>query len=158
MTDYISTHLDLSRGQKAKVLRAVKKGNPVSISIKRTHGGATQLPLTKTQNTKYHKLSEGKGMRLNLSKTQLEEIKSGGFLQFLLPLLTAALMPVAKKAGEFVADKGPGLAEDAFKGIKKLVTGKGCPSGEGLRLPGGRGLNLPGAKNPPTRSRSKKNP
>ena len=156
MTDYISTHLDLSKGQKAKVLRAVKKSEPVSISVKRTRGGTTQLPLTKTQNTKYHKLSEGKGMRLNLSKTQLEEIKSGGWLQFLLPLLAAAAMPIAKKAGEFIADEGPGAVKGAFKGIKKLVTGQGCPTGEGLRLPGGRGLNLPGAKNPPPRPRSKK--
>ncbi len=110
MSDYIATHLDLSKGQKAKVLRAVKKGGDASVSVKRTTGGALQLPLTPTQNARYLKLAPGKGMRLSLSKTQLEEVKSGGFLQFLLPLLAAAAMPVAKKLGETIADKGPGVA------------------------------------------------
>lgn len=154
MANYITTGFKLSESQKAKLVRGAQNKEATTIQISKTdlEGGVSNLPMTKRQLTKINKLKSGHSANITFSKTQLKHLVSAGFLQFLAPVLAslagAAIAPIGKAAGEALADAAP----KAFKGIKKLVTGKG------LRLPTerGTGLELPGTA-PARRSRTKPN-
>ena len=78
-TKYISTYIPLTEGQKKKLARAIKKSSEVSLLIDKHQikkKGNTELYLTERQITRHNKVkSEGKGITLSLSKTQISKMR-----------------------------------------------------------------------------------
>ena len=139
---YQEIGLSITPNQKKKVAREYKKGLPVSIQLKPDQlSGSDKMLLTETQIKQIEKAKKaGKGLRLSLSKTQLEEnMKSGGFLQFLLGLLPSLATGAASALGSFGMNKilGKGVQSHRIK-----------PKGKGLFLHGtqGEGVFLPGTQ------------
>ena len=77
-TKYISTYIPLTEGQKKKLARAIKNSSEVSLLIDKHQikkKGNTELYLTERQITRHNKVkSEGKGITLSLSKTQISKM------------------------------------------------------------------------------------
>ena len=77
--EYIPTHIHLSEGQMKKLARAIKNSSEVSLLIDKHQikkKGNTDLHLTKRQITRFNKVkSEGKGITLSLSKTQISKMR-----------------------------------------------------------------------------------
>ena len=78
-TKYISTYIPLTEGQIKKLARAIKNSSEVSLLIDKHQikkKGNTELYLTERQITRHNKVkSEGKGITLSLSKTQISKIR-----------------------------------------------------------------------------------
>lgn len=78
-TKYISTYIPLTEGQMKKLARAIKNSSEVSLLIDKHQikkKGNTELYLTKRQITRHNKVkSEGKGITLSLSKTQISKMR-----------------------------------------------------------------------------------
>ena len=93
MTEYIEVKTNLSNFQKEKIRKAIKQKNSVNIRISQLSGNDTLL-LTHTQVNHLRKaLDLGKAGNVMLSKTQIDAMKSGGFLGALLGGLAASLLP-----------------------------------------------------------------
>ena len=77
--EYIPTHIHLSEGQMKKLARAIKNSSEVRLLIDKHQikkKGNTDLHLTKRQITRFNKVkSEGKGITLSLSKTQISKMR-----------------------------------------------------------------------------------
>ena len=78
-TKYISTYIPLTEGQIKTLARAIKNSSEVSLLIDKHQikkKGNTELYLTERQIIRYNKLkSEGKGITLSLSKTQINKMR-----------------------------------------------------------------------------------
>ena len=78
-TKYNSTYIPLTEGQKKKLARAIKNSSEVSLLIDKhqiNKKGNTELYLTERQITRHNKVkSEGKGITLSLSKTQISKMR-----------------------------------------------------------------------------------
>lgn len=102
---YVKTKVYLTDTQIDKIKHAFKNGESVSLQISSEKPPNYDLHLTKTQLLKLDK-----GKRITLSKTQLK--KTGGFLPFLIPLLTTlatgALSGAAGWGARKVLDKTTG--------------------------------------------------
>lgn len=92
-SQYIEYGVTLRPGQAKKIYNAQMKGNDVTLELsKGSLQGSFKLPLTHTQINKISKATGG--IRLTLSKSQLNHMKkTGGFLPLaaLIPALGAVL-------------------------------------------------------------------
>jgi len=135
-TEYTDVNLPLTNGQVEKLKREAKKGSPFSIRINAKmigESGTMPMGLTNTQINKLEKAkSKGVGVVINISKTQLDNMrKSGsGFFSALSSMMNS--IDLQKKI----------LDEALAKPIRKGLTGKGIegtgrsrsePIGEGGR-------------------------
>ena len=97
MTDYLVVKTNLSDFQKQKIKKAIKQNNSVSVRISKLSGN-DELLLTNTQVNHLKKAFDlGKAANVMLSKTQLDKMKSGGFLGALLGSLAASLVTWSTK-------------------------------------------------------------
>ena len=100
MSRYNEFNVNISEGQKRKLKRALKVGEPTSIRL--TYEdliGNDDLYLTKSQIDKIKKAyAGGKGVTINMSKAQLDHNKKveGGFLGLLARLAMRAAPILAK--------------------------------------------------------------
>jgi hypothetical protein len=101
--------LNISENQLAKIKNAISnnKGVTIQFSIEdlKVENPSHTIALTKTQLNKLSKaLNDGEGVRITLSKTQLEHNKTmeGGFIGSLLAGLASAALP---SLASFIIDK-----------------------------------------------------
>ena len=129
MSRYNEFNVNISEGQKRKLKRALKVGEPTSIRL--TYEdliGNDDLYLTKSQIDKIKKAyAGGKGVTINMSKAQLDHNKKveGGFLGLLARLAMRAAPILAKT---ILPALGVGaLTGLASSGVQKVM-------GQGLYL------------------------
>ena len=111
---YITTKVNISENQVAKIKNAIHKCTGVTIQFSiedlQVENPAHTLALTKTQLNKLVKaLRDGVGARITLSKTQLEDNKTieGGFIAPLVAGLASAVLPsLASFIMEKITGKG----------------------------------------------------
>lgn len=108
MSNYVKTKVHLSDHQINKLKTAHKKKEEVTLQINTSKAPNHDLYLTQTQ---IEQLKKGK--RIKISKTQLE--KNGGFLPFLIPILTTLATGALSGAAGWGAKK-----------IMDKVSGSGC--------------------------------
>jgi len=106
----------LSEGQINKLKSALKKGEELTLQIDNSKSPNYEIYLTKTQINQINK-----GKRINISKTQLK--KNGGFLPFLIPILTSLGLGAASGLGAWGSKKV--LDKISGSGFKKKARGKG---------------------------------
>ena len=102
-----------------KIANALSNGVSTAIQFANTHlNGQHPMYLSKLQNNNIDKsIKMGKGVRITLSKTQLNKMKkNGGFLQFLLPLLPTLGTALATGALSGLAGWGVGKIADKAMG------------------------------------------
>jgi len=104
MTEYHDYGVTLSEGQAKNIVNAYKKGSGVTIRLTKINlQGEHKLPLTQTQINKIKKAKNG--VQLNLSETQLKQLKAieknGGFIPLLslIPIIASALGAAGGLAG-----------------------------------------------------------
>ena len=105
MSNYVKAKVYLSDSQKSKLKLALRNQDNLTLQIDKTKAPNHEMYLTKTQ---INQINNGK--RITVSKTQLK--KNGGFLPFLIPILTGLLSGTAGWGAKKLLDK---------------VTGSGCP-------------------------------
>lgn len=113
---YTSHELYLSDGQRKKLMKAYNDKIPIHIKLSAkqlVRQGNTPILLTPTQlNRISNSIAAGVGMVLKLSAKQLSSNKKeGGFLPFLIPIITAALGGIAGA----VATKGTNKVMEAIE-------------------------------------------
>lgn len=113
---YVKTKVYLSDNQIGKIKSAFKNNQEVTLQINKSKPPNYDLHLTNTQLNQIEK-----GKRIKLSKTQLE--KTGGFLPFLIPLLTSLGLGAVGSLGSFGTKKI--LEKISGSGLKKKPRGKG---------------------------------
>ena len=116
MTTFHPANLALSNGQLAKLNRAVKSNQAVTLRLKpENFGGPHKVFLSQMQINKLRKAnSKGVGMDLRISKNQIRKVTGGSL--FSLAISTAkALLPTAEKALGLA-----GLSFGAEKVLKKI--------------------------------------
>ena len=149
---YSAYGVSLTDGQKQSLTAAVRAGRAVTLRVSHPQlSGPDRLMLTVTQINKIGRAkAAGRGVDLNLSKTQLS--KQGGFGPFTGSMLAGIAGPMIGKMLGFGQD-GRGL-QLSGTGQGLQLPGTSVPrTGRGLQLPGtGRGLQLPGTR----RGRGKK--
>jgi hypothetical protein len=156
-TRYVDTKVNISDNQKDKIKKAISEGTAVTIQF--THDDLkleipTQtLAFTKSQLGKLSKaLNDGVGVRIKMSKTQLEHNKQleDGFIGPLIAGLASAVLP---SLASFVMDErtGKGIYLKRGDNLTKLKQlGKGLylrpykdptqfTSGDGLYFKTGNG-------------------
>lgn len=118
---YVKKKIHLSDGQISKLKSALRKKEELTLQIDNSKPPNYEMYLTKTQ---INQISKGK--RINISKTQLD--KNGGFLPFLIPILTSLGLGAASGAAGWgtkkILDKisGSGVFqpwENKGSGLKK---------------------------------------
>ena len=116
--------VELTDFQKKKIKKAVKQGNNVSIRLQREQLDGDNVIIV--NNNMLHKLdlirTHGQGKDIVLTKENLDQMKTGGFLQFLIPAAVGLL-------GSLIGGKG-------------LTMQKYFKVGNGLRMRTGAGLYL----------------
>lgn len=154
--NYQLAQLSLSQTHIRNLSNAVQSGSPAQLRLTKMHikPGNVNLLLTKTQLNKLEKAREaGRGMVLNLSKTQLNQMKGRGFFGDLFKWGTdlagkaiSALYPgsddVVDRVKDFVDDNlnlGEALDNSISKkknkkAAKKKVMQQRIEEGEALRL------------------------
>ena len=128
---YINTRVNVSENQLAKIKSAINKGVTIQFSFDDLKNPNHTLALTKTQVEKLAKaFNEGVGVRITLSKTQLEHNKTieGGFIGPLVAGIASAVLP---SLASFIMDKisGKGIYMKRGSNILKLKQ-----MGDGLYL------------------------
>lgn len=126
MSNFVMADIGLTDQQKRQVQKAVAANSGVKLRFtnKQLTSGSGQLPLTNSQYNKALKSAQkGKGCDITLSKTQLNKMKTGGFLPLILPALIGAVAPFL---------------------LNKLFPQK--QEGDGINIPGAHGINIPGAR------------
>ena len=130
---YINTRVNISENQVAKIKSAINssKGVTIQFSFEDLKNPNHTLALTKTQLDKLAKaFNKGVGVRIALSKTQLEHNKTieGGFIGPLVAGIASAVLP---SLASFIMDKisGKGIFMKRGGNIVKLKY-----MGEGLYL------------------------
>jgi hypothetical protein len=111
---YTNTNVCISQGQADKIKNAIDNNEPVTIQFSiedlKEENPCHTLALTKTQIDKLaDALEQNKGVRITMSKTQLQYNKSikGGFIGSLLAGLTsAALPPIVSFIMDKISGKG----------------------------------------------------
>lgn len=114
---YIKKKVYLSEGQIDKLNSALRKNEEITLQIDKSKSPNYDIYLTKTQ---INQINQGK--RITISKTSLK--KNGGFLPFIIPILTSLGLGAVSGVGAYGAKK----ALDKITGSgckKKKKNGKG---------------------------------
>ena len=121
---YINTRVSISESQVAKIKSAINnsKGVTIQFTFEDIKNPNHTLALTKTQLDKLAEaFNKGVGVRIALSKTQLEHIKTieGGFIGPLVAGISSAVLP---SLASFIMDKisGKGIFMKRGGNIFKL--------------------------------------
>ena len=127
MTTYHPYKVNLSKGQKSKLGRAFKANSALTLrsSAKQTSGN-DELMLTANQIKRIQKAaSQGKGVEIKISKTQIREVmKQGGSLfSAIIPLARSLAPTLAKTLGLSAL---AGLASEGASQVVKKISGKGA--------------------------------
>ena len=131
MLTYIEYKVNLTDGQKSKLLSAIKNKSPLTLRLKNTQlTGSDELMLTSRQIAKIKKsLANGTGTDIKISKTQISHsVKHGGNLFSSLASIGAKVLPYAIKGMSKVA---PALATGAVSALGEIglnkIFGNGMP-------------------------------
>jgi hypothetical protein len=134
---YHKFQVDLTDGQRKKLMSAVEKSSPLTLKFKHEQlGKGTELLFTQRQINKLAKaMSEGMGAQIKFSQAVVRKMKSGG----ILPVL-AALAPlgIALLSGALSTASAYGTS----KAIKAIEKGAEKKKGRGSRRGRGRGGKL----------------
>ena len=129
MTTYYEYKVNLSKGQKEKLAKAVKNSSPITLRLsKNTLLGNDEMMLTKSQINKLQKAKQkNSGAEIKISKSQIKKsIKQGGSLWTLLISLGTKALPFMTKGVSKVA---PHLATGALSALGSLGIDKIFGSG-----------------------------
>ena len=123
MTTYHPYKVNLSKGQKDKLGKAIRGRNPISLRLKKSQlSGNDQLMLTANQIKKIQKAaSQGKGAEIKVSKAQAQKV-GGSFVSALFPLARSAAPMLAKTLGLSAL---AGLASEGASQVVKKISGTG---------------------------------
>ena len=123
MTTYHPYKVNLSKGQKDKLGRAIRGRNPISLRLKKSQlSGNDQLMLTANQIKKIQKAaSQGKGAEIKVSKAQAQNV-GGSFVSALFPLARSLAPTLAKTLGLSAL---AGLASEGASQVVKKISGTG---------------------------------
>ena len=130
---YVKYGVNLSAGQKEKLVKALSNKSAITIRLTKSDlTGNDELMLTKTQLKRIKKaMNNSTGVDLKISKTQISHlVQKGGSLWSSLLTLGAKTLPYASKAVTKVA---PALATGALQALGSLginkIFGKGQSGG-----------------------------
>ena len=133
MTTYYEYKVNLSKGQKAKLAKAMKDSSPITIRLlKNELVGNDEMMLTKSQINKLQKAKQkNTGAEIKISKSQIRKsVKQGGSLWSSLISLGTKALPFMTKGVSKVA---PHLATGALSALGSLgidkIFGKGMHGG-----------------------------
>ncbi len=133
MTEYYKHGVNLSDGQKRKIINASKKGIGTTIRLSKNDlNGSFELPLTQTQINRIKKAKSG--VQLNLSESQLKHReKTGGFLPLLalIPIIASALGAAGGIAGGVASAVNSSTANAELERHHKAIE-EGMKSGTGV--------------------------
>ena len=125
MTSYYEYHVNLSKGQKEKLAKAVTNSSPITLRLAKNElAGNDELMLTKSQINKLQKAKQkSTGVEIKISKTQIRKsVKQGGSLWTSLLKLTPFLTKGVSKVA-------PHLATGAISALGSLGIDKMFGSG-----------------------------
>ena len=129
MTSYYEYKVNLSKGQKEKLAKAVKNSSPITLRLSKNElVGNDELMLTKSQIGKLQKAKQkNTGVEIKISKTQItKSVKHGGSLW-------ASLLKLTPFLTKGVAKVAPHLATGALSALGSLgidkIFGKGVQGG-----------------------------
>ena len=127
MTTYHPYKVNLTKGQKDKLERAIRGRNPISLRLKKTQlSGNDQLMLTANQIKRIQKASsQGKGTEIKISKSQAHKV-GGSFVSALFPLARSVAPILAKTLGLSAL---AGLASEGASQVAKKISGSGQTGG-----------------------------
>ncbi len=140
MSSYVSTQLPLSKLQKAKIVSAMKKQQPIAIrlsakALASRAGGVPMLVTTQQAKKITSSVRKRVGAQINLSAALLKaNMKKGSGL--LGSIARSVVRPIAHSGIDFLASAGSAAAK---KGIDKLV-GAGYRVKRKRKAVRGRGL------------------
>ena len=105
---YTRVNINLTDNQRTRMMQAAAKGRGITLVINPHKTGDTLL-LTDAQVMKLR--SSKSNFKVSLSANQLKAMKSGGFLQFLIPLALASATALSAHGGKRLGEKvfGKGL-------------------------------------------------
>ena len=123
MTTYHPYKVNLSKGQKDKLGRAIRGRNPISLRLKKSQlSGNDQLMLTANQIKRIQKAaSQGKGVEIKVSKTQAQKV-GGSLFSAIIPLARSLAPTLAKTLGLSAL---AGLASEGASQVVKKISGSG---------------------------------
>ena len=131
--------------QKKKIKKAVKQGNNVSIRLQREQLDGDDVIIV--NNDMLRKLdlirTHGQGKDIMLTQENLDQMKTGGFLQFLIPAAIGLVGSLIGGKGISMKTRGPS-GSGSGSGCASSCTnnGKYIKIGDGLKLRTGSGLYL----------------
>ena len=132
MTKYFEYGVNLSKGQKTNLAKAIQTNSELTLRLKNNQlSGSDELMLTKTQLNKIQKaVANRTGVDVNFSKSQIRKVVQGGSLFSSLAMLGAKALPFVTKAASKAL---PALATGAVSALGSLgidkIFGKGMTGG-----------------------------
>ena len=118
---YFEYNVNLSKGQKEKMLKSYQKKAPFTLRLKNSQlTGSDPLMLTQTQIKRIERSKrDGTGTDIRISSAQMRKQDGGSLFSAIMPLLTKTVMPlVSKAAGPLVSGALSGLS--SF-GVNKIL-------------------------------------
>ena len=130
MTTYHPYKIDLSRGQKKKLLKAIRSNCAITLRLDQDQTtGIDELMLTTNQIKRIKKAVDlDTGVELRISKTQIRKVtrQGGSLFSAVVPLARTLAPTLAKTLGLSAL---AGLASEAASQVAKKISGKGVTGG-----------------------------
>ena len=135
MTTYHPYKIDLSRGQKKKLAKAIKSNCAITLRLDQDQTtGIDELMLTTNQIKRIKKAVDlDTGVELRISKTQIRKVtrQGGSLFSAVVPLARTLAPTLAKTLGLSAL---AGLASEGASQVAKKISGKGAMTG-GFLIP-----------------------
>ena len=135
MTTYHPYKIDLSRGQKKKLLKAIRSNCAITLRLDQDQTtGIDELMLTTNQIKRIKKAVDlDTGVELRISKTQIRKVtrQGGSLFSAVVPLARTLAPTLAKTLGLSAL---AGLASEGASQVAKKISGKGAMTG-GFLIP-----------------------
>ena len=135
MTTYHPYKIDLSRGQKKKLLKAIRSNCAITLRLDHDQTtGIDELMLTTNQIKRIKKAVDlDTGVELRISKTQIRKVtrQGGSLFSAVVPLARTLAPTLAKTLGLSAL---AGLASEGATQVAKKISGKGAMTG-GFLIP-----------------------
>ena len=130
MTTYHPYKIDLSRGQKKKLLKAIRSNCAITLRLDQDQTtGIDELMLTTNQIKRIKKAVDlDTGVELRISKTQIRKVtrQGGSLFSAVVPLARTLAPTLAKTLGLSAL---AGLASEGATQVAKKISGKGVTGG-----------------------------